>query len=66
MGKPSMDEMWALVEKILGPYNDIPDKTKMNDDQIFELYSMIKEADEMFRMLAQIAILKKSINDMTK
>jgi hypothetical protein len=66
MGKPSIDEMWNFIEKILLPYDDMPDKTKMRDDQVFELYSMIKEADEMFRMLVQIAILKKAIDDMTK
>jgi hypothetical protein len=32
MGKPSVNEMWNLIEKILLPYNDMPDKTKMNDD----------------------------------
>jgi hypothetical protein len=66
MGKPSIDEMWHLIEKILLPYDDMPDKTKMSDDQVFELYSIIKDADEMFRMLAQIALLKKGIDDMMK
>jgi len=58
--------MWVFIEKILLPYDDMPDKARMSDDQVFELYSMIKAADEMFRMLAQIANLKKAINDMMK
>ena len=66
MDKPSIDEMWNFIEKILLPYDDMPDKTKLSDDQVFELYSMIKEADEIFRMLAQISILKKAINGMMK
>ena len=66
MSKPSIDEMWDFIEKILLPYDDMPDKTKFSDDQVFKLYSMIREADEMFRMLAQIAILKKAIDDKTK
>jgi len=63
--KPSTEEMWVLIEKILLQYDDMPDKTKMSDDQVFELYSMVKEAGEMFRMLNQIAILKKAIDDMS-
>lgn len=66
MGKPSIDDMWVFIEKILLPYDDMPDRTKLNDDQIFELYSMIKEADELFRMLAKIAILKQAIDDMMR
>ncbi|HXX05977.1 MAG TPA: hypothetical protein VEJ68_04060 [Candidatus Bathyarchaeia archaeon] len=63
MDKPSVDEMWAFIEKILLPYDDVPDRTRMNEDKIFELYSMIKDADELFRMLAKIATLKKAIED---
>ena len=66
MGNPSIDEMWSLIEKTLLPYDDMPDKTKMRYEQVFELYSMVKEVGEMFRMLNQIAILKKAIDDMSK
>jgi len=66
MSNPSIDEMWNFIEKILLPYDDMPDKTKMNYDQVFKLYSMIKEADEVFHMLAQIAKLKKAIDDKLK
>jgi hypothetical protein len=38
----------------------------MSDEQIIELYHIIKETDEMFRMLAQIAELKKAIDKLTK
>ena len=63
MGGFSVDEMWDFIEKILLPYDDMPDKTKMGYDRVFELYSMIKDADEMFSMLAHIAKLKKAIDD---
>lgn len=66
MSKPSIYDMWDFIEKILLPYGDMPDKTKLSYDQVFELYSMIKDADELFRMLAQIAILKKAIDDKMK
>lgn len=66
MSKPSLDEMWSFIEKILLPYDDLPDKTKLNENQVFELYIMIKEADELFRMLSQIAVLKHAIDDLMK
>ena len=58
--------MWSLIEEKLSPINSVPDKTKMSDEQVFNLYSIIIEADEMFRMLAQIAELKKAINELIK
>lgn len=58
--------MWSLIEQILTPWESVPDKTKMSEEQILKLYHIIEEADEMFRMLAQIAELKKAIDEFTK
>ena len=58
--------MWSLIEKVLTPWGIVPDKTKMNNEQILKLYHIINEANEMFRMLAQIAKLKKAIDELTK
>ena len=58
--------MWSLIEKVLTPWDIVPDKTKMSNDQILKLYHIINEANEMFRMLAQIAKLKKAIDELTK
>ena len=62
----SDDQMWSLIEEVLTPWDSVPDKTKMSEEQILKLYHIIKEADEMFRMLAQIAKLKKAIDELTK
>ncbi len=58
--------MWSLIEEILTPWDSVLDKTKMSDKQVMKLYSIITEADELFRMLAQIAKLKKAIYELTK
>jgi len=58
--------MWSLIEEVLTPLDSVPDKTKMSDDQVLKLYHIINEANEMFRMLAQIAELKKAIDKLTK
>ena len=64
--KVSADQMWALIEETLAPWDSLPDKTTMTEEQISNLYHTIVEANEMFRMLSQIAELKKSIDDLTK
>ena len=58
--------MWSFIEEVLAPWNSLPDKTKMNDEQILKLYHIIIEADELFRMLAQIYVLKNAIEELTK
>lgn len=58
--------MWSLIEEVLTPLDSVPDKTKMGEEQILKLYHIIKEANEMFRMLAQIIELKKAIDKLNK
>ena len=58
--------MWSLIEEVLTPLNSVPDKTKMSEEQVLKLYHIIKEANEMFRMLAQIIELKKAIDKLNK
>ena len=58
--------MRSLIEKNLTPSDSVSDKTKMSDKQVMKLYSIITEADELFRMLAQIAKLKNAIDELTK
>jgi len=64
--KISIDQMWSLIEEVLTPLDSVPDKTKMSEDQVLKLYHIIKEANEMFRMLAQIIELKKAIDKLNK
>jgi hypothetical protein len=64
--KIPVKQMWSLIEEILTPWDSVLDKTKMSDKQIMKLYSIITEADELFKMLAQIAKLKKAIDELTK
>jgi len=64
--KISVNQMWTVIEKVLAPCDSMPDKTKMSEKQIWELYHIIKDADEMFRMLAQISELRKAIDKLNK
>jgi hypothetical protein len=60
--KPTVEEMWAHVGKILAPIGHMPDKASIDDRQLQELYSSLTAADRTFKDLVQIAIFKKEIN----
>ena len=64
--KISIDQMLSLIEETLTPFDSMPDKTKISEEQVLRLYQIITEADELFRMLTQIAELKKAIDELTK
>ncbi|GEM_PF-1590807 len=57
------EKLWEIIVELLLSYNhDVPDKTKMNYDQMLELCVFLKETDEMFRNLEQIAILQSGLD----
>ena len=59
--KPTVDEMWAYIGKILIPMDQMPDRTSMNDKQIQEFYYNLTVADSAFKDLVQVAIFKNEI-----
>ncbi len=61
--KLSAEKLWEIIVELLSSYNyDVPDKTKMSYGQILELCVFLKETDEMFRNLEQIAILQSGLD----
>ena len=58
--KLSIQDLWKIIEELLHDH-DIPDKTKMNYEQVLELCIILKETDKRFRELTQIAILQEEI-----
>ncbi|MHB8546795.1 MAG: hypothetical protein ACYDAJ_08525 [Nitrosotalea sp.] len=60
--KPSLDEMWQFIDNIMCPNELVPDKTILTYEQVFSAYSKLVEVDEMFKEIAQIAILKKELD----
>ena len=61
-----VEKLWKIIETLLLLHPDMPDKTVMNYDQVLELCIILKEGDEMFRDLEQIAILKNGIDNLSK
>lgn len=61
-----IEKLWKIIETLLLLHPDMPDKTIMNYEQVLELCIILKEGDEMFRDLEQIAILRSGIDDISK
>ncbi len=61
--KPTLEEMWKHIGRILIPMGQMPDKASMDDKQVQELYSGLIAADRTFKDLVQIAIFKKEITE---
>lgn len=59
--KPTVEEMWAYIGKILIPMDQMPDRASMDDKQIQEFYYNLTVADSTFKDLVQVAIFKNEI-----
>lgn len=62
--EPSLDEMWGFIDNIMHPNELVPDKTILTYEQVFSVYSKLVEIDELFKEIAQIAILKKGLDEL--
>ena len=58
----SINKLWEIIDELLSHQHDVPDKTKMNYEQVLELCIILKEIDEMFRNLEQITVLKSELD----
>lgn len=57
-----IEKLWEIMDELLSSHHDVPDKKKMNYEQVLELCVVLKEIDEMFRNLNQISILKNELD----
>jgi len=62
LGELPVEDLWALVEKLLLPYQNAFDKKSMSYAEVLELAVVLKSADEIFTNLEQIAIMKKELD----
>ena len=56
-----IEKLWEIIEELLSFPHDVPDKTEMDYEQVLELCIILKETDEIFRNLQQVAILKSEL-----
>ncbi len=63
LGKLSIEKLWEIIDELLLlSSHDVPNKTKMSYEHVLGLCIVLKEADDMFRNLEQIAILQNGID----
>jgi len=53
--------MWRFIDHIMRPNELVPDKSILAYDDVFVIYTKLRDIDETFRELLQINILKKGI-----
>lgn len=57
-----VEKLWKIAEVLLMPYHVVPDKT-LDYEHLLELCILLKEADELFGNLAQVALLKNELDN---
>jgi hypothetical protein len=55
--------MWKFIDHIMRPNELVPDKSVLNYDNVFVIYTKLRDIDETFRELLQINILKKGLEE---
>lgn len=58
----SVEDMWIFIDEILPKYGNIGDRDTMNYEQVFHLFSVVKESYHTFQIIAQTAILNNSMD----
>ena len=53
--------MWKFIDHIMRPNELVPDKSVLTYDNVFVIYTKLKDLDETFRELLQINILKRGL-----
>ena len=60
---PPIEEMWQFIDKMMHPNELIPDKTSITHEQLFSIYSKMRDLDKIFKEIEQVKILKKNLDE---
>ena len=63
LGVLPVDELWVIIEELLLPHPNAFDKKSMIYAEVLELAVVLKSADEVFKNLEQIAIMKNELDN---
>lgn len=61
-----LDGRLRYIESILAPYDLMPEKTSLSEEQVVKLYSKLVASDMLFRECEQILLFKKERDDLIK
>ena len=60
--RPPLEEMRKFIEERTEPMGRMSDRTRMDYNQVFEMYSGLLAEEMMFREFVQVAILRNQTN----
>ena len=66
LGVLPVEDLWVIIEKLLLPHPNMFDKKSMSYAEVLELAVVLKSADEVFKNLEQIALIKDEVDDKNK
>ncbi len=53
--------MWKFIDNIMRPNELVPDKSVLTYDNVFLIYTRLRDLDETFRELLQVSALKREL-----
>ena len=62
LGALSVEDLWHIIEELILPHPSAFDKKSMSYGEVLELAVVLKSADEIFKNLEQIAIMKEEVD----
>lgn len=62
LGVLPVEDLWVIIEELLLPHPNVFDKKSMRYEEVLELAVVLKSADEIFKNLEQIALMKDEVD----
>ena len=62
LGVLPVEDLWVIIEELLLPHHNAFDKKSMSYEEVLELAVVLKSADEVFKNLEQIAMIKDEVD----
>ena len=56
--RPTIDEMWEFIDNIMKQHRLVPNRSILDYDEVYPIYSKLAQIDRMFRDLEHVSMLK--------
>lgn len=66
LGELPVENLWVIIEELLLPHDNAFDKKSMSYAEVLDLAVVLKSANEIFKNLEQIAMIKDEVDGINK
>lgn len=66
LGELPVEDLWVIIEELLLPHDNAFDKKSMSYAEVLDLAVVLKSANEIFKNLEQIAMIKDEVDGINK